>query len=210
MGLNSTYLISYCPEKDMSIQDQITESSSVRDRVIKTIEQLRSSNSFFEHAYETYVQQYGKDIIAINNPINLADTVDPVILVFGRNTAIKYYDSTRSIAGSFGSRTLKQGLEYIIGRRQPQDSKLVTWSVEGDELDLEVYNPEAGIIPSRIHAALVFQDDRHVFFTDLGSSSGTVIIGESKHQGAFVHVYDPGSTQFPRIRFGRTYTSRKD
>jgi hypothetical protein len=194
----------------MSVQNQMTQSETLKNSLMRTIDRLRSSNASFDHAYETYIQQYGKDIIAVSEPINLADTIEPVILVFGRNTAIRYSDSKRSIHGSLGSLSLKQGSEYIIGRRQPQDSRLVTWSAEGDEVELEGYNAEAGIIPSRVHAALVFQDDRHVFFADLCSSSGTVIIGESKHYGAFVRIYDPGSPEYPRVKFERVFTSRKD
>ena len=194
----------------MSAQNQLAQLDSLKERLAKTIEALRSSNRAFEHAYETYIQQYGKDTISIIDPVNLVDTVDPVILAFGRNTAVRYFDSKKLISGSFGSLNLKQGAEYIIGRRQPQDSKLMIWSPKGDEVELESYNPEVGIIPSRVHAAIVFQDDQHVFFTDLVSSSGTVLIGESKHHGAFVRVYDPGSAEFPRIKLVRVFTSRKD
>ncbi|MDH2900332.1 MAG: hypothetical protein PXY39_05125 [archaeon] len=194
----------------MSAQNQLDQLDSLKESLAKTIEALRSSNPAFEHAYETYIQQYGRDTVSIIDPINLVDTVDPVILVFGRNTAIRYFDSKKLISGSFGSLNLKQGTEYIIGRRQPQDSKLMIWSPKGDEVELEGYNPEVGIIPSRIHATIVFRDDRHIFFADLVSSSGTVLIGESKRQAAFVRVYDPGSAEFPRIKLTRVYTSRKD
>jgi hypothetical protein len=195
----------------MSVQNQVTHLESLGNRVRDLLETLRSSNPDFEHAYETYIQQYGSDIVTVNEPINLVDTIDPVILIFGRNTSIRYSDSKRSLSGSIGALNLKVGSEYILGRREPQDSRLVVWGAKGEEeVELEAYNPEAGIIPSRVHGVFIFQDDRHVFYTDLGSSSGTVIVGESKHQGAFVRVYDPGTMDFPRIKVGHVYTTRKD
>jgi hypothetical protein len=194
----------------MSIEGQVTHSDEFRDQLTETFERLCSSNPAFEHAYDTYIQQYGKDVVTFNDPINIADTIDPIVFVFGRNTAIKYFESSRTLSGSLGSQILTKGSNYIIGRRQPQDSRLVIWSPGNNESELEAYNPQSSTIPSRIHGAILFQDDRHILFTDLGSSSGTVIIGEWRHQGTFVKVYDPGSAEFPRIKFVRTYTLRKD
>lgn len=174
---------------------------------MKAIEDYRTNNPVFEHAYYTYTQQYG-DVISVNDPINLIDTIDPVILIFGRTTSVKYSDPKATIFGSLGSVRLKPGSVYIIGRRQPQDSTLVIWGPSGEEVELEKYNPEAGVIPSRVHAALVYLDEAHLYFSDLTSSSGTLLIGETKQRGAFVCVYDPGSVEFPAVKLDWISTER--
>ncbi len=171
---------------------------------------LASKSSNFEHAYSTYVQQYGGDVVTVNDPINLADTISPVIMILGRNTPLSYSDAKKSLYGSLGALELKQGYAYLIGRRQPQDSNLIAWSPDGSETELETYNPEAGVIPSRIHAIILYQDERNILFSDLGSSSGSVVVGELKQKGAFVCVYDPGSVEFPRTKFDLISTERKD
>jgi pSer/pThr/pTyr-binding forkhead associated (FHA) protein len=186
----------------------LTSSVDIKEQINTTVEKLRAANPSFESAYDTYTQQYGKDAVNVNKPINLVNTIDPVTLVFGRNTPIHYSDSNKTIHGSLGSVKLSKGLAYLIGRREPQDSNLVIWGPQGIETDLERYNAEAGVIPSRIHAALVFRNDEQVLFTDLGSSSGTIIVGDSKQRGAFTLVYDPGTNEYPRVRFERINTNR--
>lgn len=194
----------------MSVQKQASQSQVIEERLTRLIDSLCSSSLTFEHAYDTYTQQYGRQVVTVNDPINLANTIQPVILVLGRNTPIQYSDPRKTIFGSLGSLELKPGSTYIIGRREPQDSRLVVWDPVGKESDLETYNPEAGVIPSRIHAAIVFQEENNVLFSDLGSSSGSVIVGEVGHRGAFVCVYDPGSVEFPRTKFDWISTERKD
>jgi hypothetical protein len=191
----------------VSTQKLLSKADVIRNHVNKAIETLRASNQVFEHAYYTYTQQYG-NVISVCDPLNLVDTIDPVIMIFGRNTSVKYSNSKKSLSGSVGSIELRQGSEYIIGRRQPQDSTLVIWGPNGEEVELEMYNPEAGVIPSRVHAAIVYLDEAHLFFSDLTSSSGTILVGETKQRGPFICVYDPGSVEFPSVKLDWISTER--
>lgn len=194
----------------MSLQNQLTKSEAFKERITRAFSQIRSSSPAFDYAYYTYTEQYGEDVISISDPINLVGTVDSVILIFGRNTGVRYSNSNKTLHGSLGSIKLKEGFVYIIGRRQPQDSLLVIWGPNGTEVELEKYNPEAGVIPSRVHGAIVFHDEENVLFTDLCSSSGTIVVGELKHRGSFICVYDPGSDEFPAIKLDWISTNRKD
>ncbi len=193
----------------MSLQSQLNKSEAFKERIMRAIVEMRTHSATFDHAYETYTQQYGEEVLAINDPINLVGTVDHATLIFGRITGIGYYDSSKTLRGSLASIQLKHSAVYIIGRRQPQDSTLVIWGPNGSEVDLERYNPEAGVIPSRVHGAFVFQDDENVLFTDLCSSSGTIVVGETKRRGSFICVYDPGSIEFPSIKLDWISTNRK-
>jgi hypothetical protein len=193
----------------MSLQGQLNKSEAFKENIMHALVEMRSHSATFDHAYETYVQQYGEDVVVISDPINLVGSVGPATLIFGRITGIGYYDSIKTLRGSLGSIQLRRGAVYIIGRRQPQDSTLLIWGPNGTELDLEKYNPEAGVIPSRVHGAIVFQDDENVLFTDLCSSSGTIIVGETKRRGSFICVYDPGSVEFPAIKLDWVSTNRK-
>ena len=176
----------------------------------RTIEALKESNSSFGNAYETYTDQYGRDVIQVCNPLDLGETVDPVAIILGRNCVVYYYDSRKSLVGSLGSLELDSGIVYIVGRREPQDSKLVAWSpTDGREVELGEYNPSASRIPSRVHSAVMVSSERTVYFTDLCSSAGTIVVGESSRSGAFVRAYDPGSSKFPTINFERISTTRK-
>ena len=183
--------------------------SALMNRISSSMRDLRASNSDFDFALETYVQQYGEDKISLEaKPINLARSIDPVSLIFGRNCTVQYSDSSKALHGNLGRIELKRGQIGFLGRRQPQDQKLVCWTTEGEEIDLTEYNSRASIIPSRVHGALNYEDDDHVFFLDLGSSSGSVIVGESPSLGPFVRVYDPGEN-FPSINFERVILSKK-
>ncbi|MHB1908631.1 MAG: hypothetical protein ACYCQJ_07130 [Nitrososphaerales archaeon] len=193
----------------MTLQNNVLLGET-RQRVLKAIETLRSSNVNFEHAYDTYTKQYRMDAIGIFDPLNLSESIEPLLIVVGRNTSLQYYSSTRLLKGSTGSLTLKNGFDYIIGRRQPQDSKVVLWCANtNEEIEIAEYNPQSGTIPSRVHGAFCAIDPDHVMYTDLASSSGTVIVGEKPHS-AFVRVYDPGSDKLPRIKFERINMERKD
>ena len=57
---------------------------------------------------------------------------------------------------------------YIIGRREPQDSKLIVWS-SCDAVELETYNARVGTILSRIHAVIAFPSEKEVLFTILAA-----------------------------------------
>jgi hypothetical protein len=193
------------------IQRSVSPEEELRERVIRTIEALKESSTSFDIAHETYTQQYGKDSIVVNRPTNIGETIDPVALVLGRNCVIYFHDSKKVLSGSLGSLELKAGVAYIIGRREPQDSRLVVWSpIGGTETDLSEYNSGASTIPSRIHGAIMVVNEAETYFSDLGSSAGTVIVGESRKEGAFVKIYDPGSTKSPTIKFERVSTSRRN
>jgi len=178
------------------------------EKILNAINSLKSYNSDFESAYDSYVQEYGTDKISFNETLNIANTIDPVSLILGRNCVLSYFDSSKSLRGSLGSLELRQGDVCIIGRRNPQDSSLVGWTTSGTQVDLQEYNPRASTIPSRVHAALVYEGEHELLFSDLNSSSGTVVVGESSLSGPFVRVYDPGSASRPTIKFDRVITGR--
>lgn len=179
------------------------------ERITEALDAIRARNAIFESAYESYVQEYGLSKISFNEAINIADTIDPVSLILGRNCVLSYLDSTKSLKGNLGSLELKWGDVCIIGRRNPQDSSLVGWTTTGAQMDLQEYNPRASTIPSRVHAAIIMEGEHRVLFSDLNSSSGTVVVGELAPSGPFVRVYDPGSPSRPTIRFERIMTKQR-
>lgn len=187
---------------------QMSIPVNVKELVLRNFERIRSSNPDLQDAYETYTAQYGKDKIAVSDSLNIADTIDPAVIVIGKNCTIFYNDYSKTLKGSMGSINLKLGEVYIIGRRQPQDSKLVVWS-SSEAVELETYNARVGTIVSRVHAAIAFPNEREVLFMDLGSSSGSVIVGESIKKGAFVRIYDPGTDNAPSIKFERITTTKR-
>ena len=176
--------------------------------VMDEIQQIREANPDFQDAFDTYVQQYGNNKISLSDPIGLARSIDPVVLVIGRNCVITYNDSQKMLRGSQGSLIIEPNEIYIIGRRQPQDSKLVVWNRKGGT-ELEEYNSQADTIPSRVHGVIGSLEDGNVLYADLGSSAGTILVGQSPAlSGAFVRVYDPGSKEFPGINFERKFTEK--
>jgi pSer/pThr/pTyr-binding forkhead associated (FHA) protein len=99
-----------------------------------------------------------------------------------------YRDSKRSLTGTLSSVTIKPGETCILGRRDSIDSKVVLWS-PSDEIEIEYYSDRARIFPSRIHASIFALDSGEVLFADLGSTSGSVLMGESVKQEPFVVLY---------------------
>lgn len=184
--------------------------SSSENAIFSAIDRLRSANPDFQEAFDGYAAQYGSNVIAVNEPLQVSDTVDSVVLILGGTCAIYYKDSTRELFGSQGRIRLGAEDACLIGRRNSFDSKLIAWSPSSNlEIELEVYNPLAGTIPSRVHGGLIATKEKGVFFTDLTSSSGTVVAGEYLHHRPFVRVFDSGSPQFPTIGFERTSMGRK-
>ncbi|MGI0092438.1 MAG: FHA domain-containing protein [Nitrososphaerales archaeon] len=142
--------------------------------------------------------------------MNLAETIEPAALILAKNCTVIYNDYTKTLKGSLGSLYLKPGVVYVLGRRQPQDSNLVAWgSSSHGGVEIETYNARISTILSRVHAAIAFQDEKQVLFMDLGSSSGSVVVGESVKAGAFVRIYDPGNEKAPSTKFERIFTSTK-
>ena len=179
-----------------ALETPVISSSPQQKTVANTLRSLvgtlRTSNPDFEYAYETYSQQYGPSKIVFDSEcLNLSGTVDPAILIFGRNCVLRYHDSSKRLSGMLGSVTLEKDKSYVIGRREPQDQVVVCWSSKGDEVDLAEYNSETSIIPSRVHGAFSHLPGEEICYTDLGSSSGTVIIGESLREGPFIRIYEP-------------------
>ncbi len=191
----------------MQAQDRVNKT--ITERLNAAIESLRSGNSNFEHAYDTYIQQYGKDAISVNETLSLSGTIDSVVLAFGQTRFIRFNDQTKELTGTLGSFSLASDGVYIVGRRQPQDSKLIVWNPrDNSETELEEYDARSSYIPSRIHGVIISSSEG-VSFTDLSSSAGTIIFGELKEGGPFVTLYDPGSESFPRFKINKIQTFRK-
>ena len=62
--------------------------TKVKEMVLSGFEKIRAANSDLQEAYETYVAQYGKDKITVSDPFNLAEIIDPAVLILGRNCTI--------------------------------------------------------------------------------------------------------------------------
>jgi hypothetical protein len=177
--------------------------------VFEAIERIRETNPDFQEAHDTYLQQYGRTKITLSDPINLTDSIDPVVLILGRNCAVSYKDSIKLLKGSQGELRLEPNEIYIIGRREPQDSKLIIWGTNAG-VEIEEYNSRVDTIPSRVHGALANTDDGKTLYSDLGSSAGSILVGQSPVLGGpFVRIYDPGSRESPAIRSSAIFTARK-
>ncbi|MDG6904689.1 MAG: FHA domain-containing protein [Nitrososphaerota archaeon] len=187
---------------------QLFDPPKIREFMLQGLDKARAMNADLEEAYTTYITQYGKDKISVSESLNLAETVDPAALILGRNCTVFYNDYSKKLKGRLGSLALDLGEVYIIGRRQPQDSKLVVWNSRG-QTELESYNASVGTILSRIHASIGYIEEKQVLFTDLGSSSGSVIVGESISKGGFVRIYDPGTAESPSIKCERVSTTKR-
>ena len=142
----------------------------------------------FDEAYSSYMAQYGESSIKVYEPYKISGTIDPVIIIIGRTTTLFYRDSRRTLTGSLDSLTIEKGNVYLLGRREPHDSKLVIWSA-AEESEIEHYDSRVRIIPSRIHAAIFSLGADEVYFADLGSSSGSILAGESSKPEPFISLY---------------------
>jgi len=188
---------------------QSSISKSIPDFIFREIDRIRQMNPDFQEAYDTYLQQYGHTKISLSEPVDLTNSIDPAVLILGRNCVITFIDSTKHLKGSQGALSFQPNEIYVVGRREPQDSKLVVWSSRGG-IELEEYNSRVDTIPSRVHGVFANLADGKTLYADLGSSAGSIIAGQSPGLGgAFVRIYDPGSKDSPTIRTNRIFTSRK-
>jgi len=162
--------------------------NSFQARLTESVGNFRKKYPDFEEAYSSYSAQYGDDAVRVHEPFKISDTIDPVTIVLGRTTSLFYRDSRRALTGSLGSTELERGLVYILGRRVALDSKLVVWSSK-NENEIEEFDSRVRIVPSRIHAALFASDNGEVLFDDLGSSSGSILAGETTKPEPFITLY---------------------
>jgi hypothetical protein len=184
------------------------DSAHIQSKLSAAISEFRNRYDTFDHAYRSYTSQYGDNSVKIYAPYKISGTIDPVIIILGRTTPLFYRDSRKQIAGSIGSLTIEPGNVYILGRREPLDSKLVSWSM-ADETELEHYDSRVRVIPSRIHAGIIADTDNEVFFTDLGSTSGSILAGESSKPEPFMTLYATSTIDIHKITIDTKYAEVK-
>ena len=162
------------------------------------VAQFRRRHPSFDDAFSSYTAQYGEDSVKVYEPFKISETIDPVTVILGRTTPLFYRDSKRSLTGTLSSVTIESGETYILGRRESSDSKLILWSPT-EEIEIEHYNDRARIFPSRIHAGIFASESGEVLFADLGSTSGSILTGESVKPEPFIVVYSTATAGVRRV-----------
>jgi hypothetical protein len=185
---------------------QSTLSRDLNSLVWDQLEKIAESNPDFREAFDSYIQQYGHDKIRASEPTELGSFIDPLVLILGRNCVLSYDDSAKRLKGNLGSVTAFPGDMYVLGRREPQDSKLIAWHPSG-ATELQEYSSRVDTIPSRIHGLFASLEKDRTIYTDLGSSAGTIVVGQSKNLGAVVRVYDPGQGDSGSVKLQRVFTA---
>lgn len=177
--------------------------SSLQSKLGIVLEEFRKKYPSFDEAFSSYTAQYGEGAVKVYDPFKISDTIDPVVIILGRTTPLFYKDSRRLLSGTQNSISIENGNVYVMGRRNPSDSKLVVWCPK-EEIELEQYDSRVRIIPSRIHAAIFGLNDGSVLFADLGSSSGSILAGETSKPEPFITLYAS-----PRVGIHRVATETK-
>jgi len=178
--------------------------ASFQEKLIDALALFRKKYPSFEEAYSSYTAQYGSNAIRVHEPFRISETIDPVIIVLGRTTPLFYRDSQRTLNGNLSSIEISRGILYILGRREPLDSKLIIWSKES-ETEVERFDSRVRIVPSRIHAAILGGENGDVLFDDLGSSSGSILAGETKKPEPFITLYATPRVGIHRIELKPKY-----
>ncbi len=178
--------------------------ASLQSKLRETIRLLRGKYVSFDEAYSTYTAQYGENSVKVYEPFKISATIDPVSIILGRTTPLFYRDSKRTITGSLSSITIDAEQFYVLGRREPPDSKLVVWSVT-EESEMELYDARVRVIPSRVHAAIFAVEGGNVFFSDLGSSSGSILAGETQKPEPFITLYATPRADVHRVTMDPKY-----
>ena len=104
--------------------------------------------------------------------------------------------------------TIEAGNVYLLGRREPPDSKLVVWSSTGEN-ELQHYDSRVRAIPSRLHAGIFSMEKDEVYFADLGSTSGSILAGESSKPEPFVTLYATPTVDVHKITIEGKYAVTK-
>jgi len=180
------------------------DASRIQSEISAAVSEFRQRYNTFEDAYHSYTAQYGEHSVKAYSPYKISGTIDPVIIILGRTTPLFYRDTRRVISGSVGSLKIEPGSVCILGRREPPDSKLIGWSL-GGEIELEHYDTRVRVIPSRIHAAIISSDENEVYFSDLGSTSGSILAGESTKPEPFTTLYATSKAEVHRITIDTKY-----
>lgn len=181
---------------------------SFQGKLVESVKLFRKKYSAFEEAYSSYTGQYGEDSVKVHEPFRISETIDPVIIVLGRTTPLFYRDSRRMLMGSLSSVEIERGVLYILGRREPLDSKLVVWSGDA-ESEVERFDSRVRIVPSRIHAAILGAENGDVLFDDLGSSSGSILAGETKKPEPFITLYATPRVGIHRVELKPKYAESR-
>jgi hypothetical protein len=176
----------------------------LQSKLRSALDDFRKKYSSFDMSFSSYTAQYGENAVKVSEPFKISDTIDPVVIILGRTTPLFYRDSRRLLAGSLNSVPIETGNAYVIGRREPPDSKLVIWSVK-EESEVEHYDSRVHIIPSRVHAAVFGLEDGGVMFADLGSSSGSILAGETSKPEPFITLYAAPSVGIHRVAIETKY-----
>jgi len=185
--------------------DHMQALDSFQQKLAHSIALFRKKYSSFEEAYSSYIAQYGENSVRVHEPFRISDTIDPVVIVLGRTTPLFYLDSRRTLSGSLSSIAIQRGVLYILGRREQLDSKLVVWSRES-ESEVEHFDSRVRIVPSRIHAAIFCSENEGVLFDDLGSSSGSILAGETTKPEPFITLYATPRVGVHRVELKQKYT----
>jgi len=178
--------------------------SSFQQKLTESINLFRDKYPTFEEAYSSYTAQYGGDSVRVHEPFRISDTIDPVVIVLGRTTTLFYLNSRRTLNGSLSSIGIQKGVLYILGRREPLDSKLIVWSKDAEN-EVERFDSRVRIVPSRIHAAILGSENGDVLFDDLGSSSGSILAGETKKPEPFITLYATPRVGIHRVELEPKY-----
>jgi len=178
--------------------------SSLKSKLGTVVDDFRKKYPSFDESFSSYTGQYGEGAVKVYEPFKLSDTIDPVVIVLGRTTSLFYKDSRRLLSGSLNSIPIESGNVYVMGRREPPDSKLIVWSAK-EESEVEQYDSRTRIIPSRIHAAIFALEDGAVLFADLGSSSGSILAGETSKPEPFITLYAAPRVDVHRVPIESKY-----
>lgn len=172
-----------------------------------TIRTYRKKMESFDEAYRSYTAQYGEQAVSVYEPTEISNTIDPVIIILGRNTPLLYRDGDRTVEGRLSRAHLRPNEFYIIGRREPLDSRLLLWGPEA-ETEITDYDSRVQVVPSRIHAGIWLRSEKTVFFTDLGSSSGSIVAGETKRPEPFIVAYASPKVDIRRVEIPLKYSGK--
>jgi hypothetical protein len=183
------------------------QQDSLQPILEQAMANFRRAYQSFDDAFTSYTIQYGVTSIRVYEQFKISQTIDPVTIILGQNTPLTYRDSKHLLTGSLNSIPIEPDNTYILGRRTNQDSKLIVWSTKG-EIEITGYDNRVKTIPSRVHAAIFMHGD-DVFYADLGSSSGSILAGETTKPEPFVAIYATPIVAVHKVTIEPKYAHRR-